>query len=136
MKIVIDTNVVIQGVFFGSAPRRILSAVVNRELDAVATPEIVNEYQEIVDEMIDRKQGRLDRSILVPFLSELEMIESTSEIEVCRDPDDDKFISCAIDGKAIIIVSGDKDLLVIGKYEGVKIMTAHDFCKTFMGRRT
>ena len=136
MKIVIDTNVVIQGVFFGSAPRRILSAVVNRELDAVATPEIVDEYQEIVDEMIDRKQGRLDRSILVPFLSELEMIESTSEIEVCRDPDDDKFISCAIDGKAIIIVSGDKDLLVIGKYEGVEIMTAHDFCKTFMGRRT
>ena len=58
MRIVIDTNVVIQGVFFGSAPRRILSAVVNRELEAVASPEIVDEYQEIVDEMIDRKQGK------------------------------------------------------------------------------
>ena len=49
MKIVIDTNVVIQGAFFGSAPRRIIVAVVNRQLDAVASPEIVDEYQEIVD---------------------------------------------------------------------------------------
>ena len=135
MRIVIDTNVVIQGVFFGSAPRRILSAVVNRELEAVASPEIVDEYQEIVDEMIDRKQGKLDRTILTPFLSKLELIEPTSEIEVCRDPDDDKFISCAVDGKAIVIVSGDKDLLVIGKYEDVVIMTAYDFCKKYLGGR-
>ena len=83
--------------------------------------------------MIDRKQGKLDRTVLTPFLSKLELIEPTSEIEVCRDPDDDKFISCAVDGKAIVIVSGDKDLLVIGKYEDVVIMTAYDFCKKYLG---
>ena len=132
MKIVIDTNVVIQGAFFGSAPRRIIVAVVNRQLDAVASPEIVDEYQEIVEEMIDRKQGKLERSLLAPFISALELIEPISEIAVCRDPDDDKFISCAIDAKAVIIVSGDKDLLAIGTYGDVKIMTAYDFCKKYL----
>ncbi|MBO5564774.1 MAG: putative toxin-antitoxin system toxin component, PIN family [Lachnospiraceae bacterium] len=132
MKIVIDTNVVIQGVFFGSAPRRVISAVVNRQIEAVASPEIIEEYQEIVDEMIDRKQGKLERSLLAPFISELELIEPVSEIVECRDPDDDKFISCAVDAKAAIIVSGDKDLLTIGTYEGVEIMTAYDFCKKYL----
>ena len=132
MKIVIDTNVVIQGTFFGSAPRRIISAVVNRQLEAVASPEIIDEYQEIVDEMIDRKQGKLDRTLLAPFISELELIEPVSKIAVCRDPDDDKFISCAVDAGAVIIVSGDKDLLTIGTYEDVEIMTAYDFCTKYL----
>ena len=58
MNIVIDTNVVISGTFFGGAPRRILEAVVEKTVSAFATSEIVDEYSEIVDEMIRRKQDR------------------------------------------------------------------------------
>ena len=54
------------------------------------------------------------------------MIESKTNIEVCRDPDDDKFLECAIDAKAMYIVSGDNDLLVIGEYENIQIITAKD----------
>lgn len=132
MKIVIDTNVVIQGTFFGSAPRRIITAVANGQLKAVASPEMIEEYQEIVEEMIDRKQGKLDKAILAPFILELELIEPVSKISVCRDPDDDKFITCAVDAKAVIIVSGDKDLLTIERYGDVEIMTAYDFCKRYL----
>lgn len=54
MKIVIDTNVLISGVFFGGFPRKILSAVVGQKITACVTTEIINEYEEIVQEMIDR----------------------------------------------------------------------------------
>ena len=59
MNIVIDTNVVISGTFFGGFPRRVLEAVVEKKITAFATVEIVDEYNEIVEEMIRRKQGNL-----------------------------------------------------------------------------
>lgn len=47
MRIVVDTNVLISGVFFGGFPRKILSAIVSRKITAYATTEIINEYEEI-----------------------------------------------------------------------------------------
>lgn len=129
MKIIIDTNVVISGAFFGGYPRKVIEAVASREVSACATAEIIDEYLEIVDEMIERKQGHLRRDILDPFLTQTELIEARSSVSVSRDPDDDKFIACAIDAKAVYIVSGDKDLLDIERYEGIEIITAADFCR-------
>lgn len=52
MNIVIDTNVVISGTFFGGAPRLVLEAVASRSVTAFASAEIVEEYQRVVEEMI------------------------------------------------------------------------------------
>lgn len=62
MKIVIDTNVLISGVFFGGFPRKILSSIISGILTACATVAIIDEYEEIVQEMIDRKQGHIIRT--------------------------------------------------------------------------
>lgn len=132
MRIVIDTNVVISGTFFGGTPRKVLEAVYGGKADAYASPEILEEYQLIVDEMIDRKQGHLRRDVLSIFSSKLHVIESNTDVNICRDPDDDKFLSCAIDAKAVYIVSGDKDLLEIKEYEGIEIITANDFCLKYL----
>jgi len=132
MKIVIDTNVLISGVFFGGFPRKILVSIVNQKVTACATAEIINEYEEIIQEMIKRKQGHINKSILSPLIKTMEIIEPTTHIEICRDPDDNKFLECAKDSCAIYIVSGDKDLLVINKYENIQIITAKDFCEKFL----
>lgn len=110
MRIVLDTNVLISGVFFGGFPRKILSSVVIGKITACATAEIINEYEEIVQEMIDRKQGHINKAILVPLIKAMEIIESSSRIVICRDPDDDKFGECAKDSHALYIVSGDKPI--------------------------
>ena len=52
MKIVVDTNVVISGVFFGGNPRRIIEAVADGSVDAYATTEILDEYMGIIDYMM------------------------------------------------------------------------------------
>ena len=131
MRIVIDTNVLVSGVFFGGFPRKILSAVVSRKITACATAEIINEYEEIVQEMIGRKQGHIDSAILSPLIQVLEVIEPITHVEICRDPDDDKFLGCAKDSHALYIVSGDKDLLVIEEYENIQIMTAKEFYEKY-----
>lgn len=99
MKIVVDTNVLISGVFFGGLPRKILTFIVNQKIIACATTEI---------------------------------IDPITHIEICRDPDDNKFLECAKDSHAIYIVSGDKDLLIIKEYENIQIVTAKDFCEKFL----
>ncbi|MBQ7267334.1 MAG: putative toxin-antitoxin system toxin component, PIN family [Synergistaceae bacterium] len=131
MKIVIDTNVVISGVFFGGKPRIILEAVADGKLCACASGEILIEYYEVIEEMINRGQGHFNRNVLEPVISEMEIITPVSSINVSRDPDDNKFIECAIDSGALYIVSGDKDLLDIQKYDGIQIVTAAYFCDTY-----
>ena len=132
MKIVVDTNVVISGTFFGGYPGRVVEAVIENRIKACASEIITEEYEEIVQEMIDRKQGHLQRNLLDLFMASLEMIEPKTEVQASRDPDDDKFIECAIDAKAMYIVSGDQDLLDIGTYDGVIIVTAAQFCEKYL----
>ena len=48
MKIVVDTNVMISGIFFGGFPQKVLRAIVANEITACATTEIIDEYEEIV----------------------------------------------------------------------------------------
>ena len=132
MKVVIDTNVVISAVFFGGVPRRIVEEAMAGRVQVCATAAIVEEYNEVVAEMIERKQGRLRRDVLAPFIACLKLVEPVSSVAVCRDPDDDKFISCAVDAGAKYIVSGDKDLLVLGKYKDIEIVTAKEFGDSFI----
>lgn len=132
MKVVIDTNVVISAVFFGGVPRRIVEETMAGIVQVCATAAIVEEYNEVVAEMIERKQGRLRRDVLAPFIARLKLVEPVSSVAVCRDPDDDKFISCAVDAGAKYIVSGDKDLLVLGKYKDIEIVTAKEFGDSFI----
>ena len=132
MRIVIDTNVLISGVFFGGFPRKILSSVVAGKMIACATSEIINEYEAIVQEMIDRRQGHISKNILTPLITAMEIIEPITRVDICRDPDDNKFLGCAKDSHSLYIVSSDKNLLVIEKYENIQIITAKEFCEKYL----
>lgn len=132
MRIVVDTNVIISGVFFGGAPAEVLKAIISNKVTACASKQIVEEYIEIANEMISRKQGKLNNNILLTLIESLEMIKPKTHIEISRDRDDDKFIECAKDADALYIVSGDKDLLVIKQYENIKIITAKEFCDNYL----
>jgi putative PIN family toxin of toxin-antitoxin system len=129
MRIVIDTNVVASAIFFGGRPAALLRMVITRTLSAVATEEIVDEYQETVNYLMKKYSEKLDEFSLIPVVSAMEIIPASHNIHVCRDPDDDKFISCAVDGQCYYIVSGDKDLLTLGNYENIKILTVAEFMK-------
>ena len=132
MKIVIDTNVVISGIFFNGNPRKVIESVCGAEIEAYASPEIIEEYKEIVDRIIGRGQGSFNSDGFIKFIADLTLIEPHTNVSVCRDPDDDKFINCAVDAKALYIVSGDNDLLDIKEYEGIEIITAADFVERYI----
>lgn len=135
MRIVIDTNVVISAVFFGGDPRRLLDPVIRGDLRACATPDIIAEYDRISGKMRQGRKGRFHPDLYSAFLTSLSVIDAVSSVAVCRDPDDDKFLACAKDAKALYIVSGDKDLLDIQEFEGIEILTVREFCARYLDLR-
>lgn len=64
---------------------------------------------------------------VISLLAEAEVVEPRETVSVCRDPDDDKFLKCAIVGEVDSIVSEDEDLLVIREYRGIKIVKTESF---------
>ena len=127
MRIVVDTNVLASAVFFGGKPGELLRLILARSVSGVATQEILDEYQETIDYLLKKYKGRELHFSAVPVYSSMEIISAKTRVAVCRDPDDDKFISCAIDGQCYYVVSGDKDLLTLKKYQYVKIVTVSEF---------
>lgn len=113
--------------FFGGRPKKLLELLVTRKLEAYASTEIISEYKETIEELCShypRKPGMLPLTIII---SSMRILEPTSHIDICRDPDDNKFIECAIDGRCLYIVSGDRDLLSLKKYNDVQIVTVAKF---------
>ncbi len=82
--------------------------------------------------MINKKKGKLTTDILNPFITKLELIEPVTHTDICRDPDDNKFLSCAYDAKALYIGSGVKDLLDLKKFEGIEIVTVKEFYEKYV----
>ena len=84
-------------------------------------------------EVLSRKQFRryLDEEDLRRFLAaltrEAQWIDVDVQITACRDPKDDKFLSLAVSGKATHLVTGDADLLALGPFQGIQIVTPGEF---------
>ena len=127
MRIVVDTNVIASAVYFGGKPYDLLKLIMEEKVSAIASKEIVDEYEEILARL-QHKFPKLSKSI--PFqeiVGKFTVINVSSDIRICRDSDDDKFISCAVDGRCIYIVSGDNDLLSLKDYDGIEIITVAQF---------
>ena len=131
MKILIDTNILISALFFGKFPKEFLNEVLVKNFEICINDKILDEYEATIHKKILKKKI-LDEVLYEKFLQDVRFFESVSDLKICRDPDDDKFLNCAIDAKAIYIVSGDNDLLTIKNFEGIEIVTAREFYDKYL----
>lgn len=133
MKIVLDTNVLVSGIFFGGLPGRIIDAWKERRVSVVLSPEIVDEYRRVGEELEARYGTLVFGPILALLLGHSEMAEAPGlEEAVSRDPDDDKFLACALAGGVPVIVSGDNDLLSLGSWREIQIVTPRAFVEAHL----
>jgi putative PIN family toxin of toxin-antitoxin system len=133
MKIVIDTNVFVSGIFFAGPPYRILKAWRDGRLQPVVSQEVVDEYRRVV-EAISKQYPAIDTVPVLEYLADNTIIIVAPSLPepVCVDPDDDKFIACALAAGCKVIVSGDKHLLKISGYCGVQVMKPRGFVDRFL----
>jgi putative PIN family toxin of toxin-antitoxin system len=133
VKIVLDTNVFVSGVFFNGPPHHILQAWRDGKVQLVISPEILDEYSR-VGEALSESFPAIDlRPILELVTVNADMISpAESAGPICDDLDDDKFFLCAISARCKLIVSGDKHLLAKSGYGGVQVLKPRDFVETIL----
>lgn len=133
MKIVMDTNVFISGIFFSGPPFQILRAWRDGKCEIVISQEILEEYKR-VGETLSSQFPKVDLNpILELFIINAELIPAKIlPVPVCDDPDDDKFLACAIAGKCRLIISGDKHLLKVSGYQEIEILKPKNFVDEYL----
>ena len=124
-RVVIDTNVLISGLFFSaSTPARAVDRAVTRA-ELVATTETLRELiGKLHSPKFDRYVRRDRRDALLERVASLvDIVEILQPIRASRDPKDDKFLEAAVNGRAGVIVTGDRDLLDLHPFRGIAILT-------------
>jgi uncharacterized protein len=124
-RVVIDSNVLISGLLITTTtPAKALDrAVTTAQL--VATTATVRELMtKLLSPKFDRYVPRERRDALLLRLAPLiEVVEVVQQIRACRDPRDDKFLEAAVNGRADVLVTGDKDLLDLNPFRSIAILT-------------
>ena len=127
MIIVLDTTSFVSGVFWRTEAHQVLRAFSEGRLLLAYSQEVYKEYAMTVGEVRVEEELSIDPKpwldAVIEFGFEFEPASMTQQ--VCRDPDDDKFISCAVSAQANAIVSRDRDLLVLESPSGFQC-SRHD----------
>lgn len=138
MRVVLDTNVIVSGLFWTGPPARVLDSAIAKRFQVVISEAILAELSNVI--LRAKFNGRvarlpnLDRQTITEGLRdafEVIHIDATERV-VGGDPDDDAIVACAVAASADYIISGDNHLLSIGQYQGIKICTVDHFVSTVL----
>ena len=137
MRVVIDTNVFISSFLGKGIPKQIIDLWKNGNITICLSREIIDEYVEVLIQL-GIKNAREIEELLQLFAQGYHSIftAKTKTIKiVMEDPDDNKFFECAVSLKARYIISGDKNVLKVKDYCGIKVVNPKKFLAEFEGNK-
>jgi putative PIN family toxin of toxin-antitoxin system len=119
----------LSGLLWRGAPHALIEHVQIGTLTMVSSPTLLAELAEVIsrakfDDILARSNTSRERSLAeMRQLAEV-IVPPPLPHPVCRDPDDDHVLACALAAQADFIVSGDADLLNLREYQGIRIVAA------------
>jgi putative PIN family toxin of toxin-antitoxin system len=134
VKAVLDTNVVVSGIFFGGVPRSVLELWSDAKFELCLSPSIFDEYVRTCERLSGSRLGLEYLETLATLIGHGTLVPNTESVPITADADDDKFMACARQVGAVV-VSGDQHLLAVDGWEGVEVLTPRDFLTRLSARR-
>ena len=131
MRIVADTNTVLSGLLWPGPPRRLLDLARNRTITLYTSQTLLAELAEVIvrDKFAERilAAGVSAGALVQDYEGLAEIVDPQPlPVPVCRDPDDDHVLACAVSAGADLVVSRDNDLLDLREYRGIPILASAD----------
>lgn len=128
MRIVLDTNVVFSGLLWRGPAYALLQTIEQRpSMQLFSSAALIEELADVLSRPSATQQlaviGRMARDVLVDYIQAVELVEPLTVPRVVRDVGDDQVIAAAVAAAADLIVSGDKDLLVLQSHQGIAIVS-------------
>ncbi len=133
MRVVLDANVVISALITPQgAMAQVLDFWKQGVYELVLSPAVLDEIARVAHYPRIQERYRLDDAQIEEFVhllsEEATLIEPTLRVQVMADdPDDDRYVECAVAAGADLIVTGDAHLLKLGDYQGIRITKPGDF---------
>ena len=134
MKVVVDTNIFVSS-FSGENPRKIIDLWKNEKITLCLSNVILDEYVDVLRRIGLKEEDELEE-LLSLFSRGFNIVFTTKtpKIKIIKnDPDDDKFIECAVALEAQTIITGDKKVLALKEYMGIRILTPQKFLEKYKG---
>jgi len=133
IRVVLDTNVLISALLFKGELSRIVGLWQKGKIIPVISKETFDELRTVLEySKFSLSRAEIKSLIEHDILPFFEVVNVSKHVKgTCRDPEDDKFISCAISASVDWIVTGDKDFSDLKKYQSIRIIHASDFIKMF-----
>jgi len=127
MKAVFDTNVLVAAFVTEGVCAKLLGRARRKQLNLVISPFILKEFENVLLKKLSASKEQI--RMATKLISEAAQIVSHESMVsgICRDPDDDQILSCALSAKADYLVTGDFDLLELKEFHGIRILTPGAF---------
>lgn len=128
-RIVLDSNVILSAALFKASPtRQALDKAINNGQVILSEPTLAELYEICERPKFDKYLSKISRDqFLHDFIAVTENVEIVERFSACRDRKDDKFLELAVNGNADLIITGDRDLLVLNPFRNIKIITPSYF---------
>ena len=132
MHVVLDINVLVSALIKRGKPKELWLKAVRKEFELVSSRRILSDFLKVISR--EKFQGYVKERDIVDFLQVFHntatFVRLKSKIKVVKqDPDDDIILTTAYDGNAEYIVSGDKHLLSLKEFKGIRIVTVDEMLK-------
>ena len=128
MRAVFDTNVLVAAFAAEGICSKILTRGRKKQFHLIACPIILQEFDRVLIKKFSATRNEAQSALKVVLEAMHRIVHpSLSEHGVCRDPDDDAILACALEARADYLVTGDMDLLELKIFKGVQIVTPRDF---------
>ncbi len=137
MKVVLDTNVWLSGIFWEGEASKIIELAEKRKIIVFISKEILYEIADVLNNeskfrvFLENRKEKIEDIIRV-VLSFADLVQPTNKIDAVKDhPADNIFLEAAQEGKANCIVSYDKHLLNLIEFNGIKIIKPDEFLRFY-----
>jgi len=125
--VVLDANIYVSALAFGGKPKRVFQRGITRRVDVAISDPIRTEVLRTLRDKFRWSEERLAEADALVGTAARTVVPTVTLHVVERDPDDDRVLECAVTAKAVLIVTGDSDLLSLAVYEGIEIIQVAEF---------
>jgi putative PIN family toxin of toxin-antitoxin system len=134
IRAVLDTNVVVSALLFDGQASRLLALWQQRRFIPVISRPILQEYLRVLAYPKFKLTAQEVRDAIEQLLPYAEVASPSRRLRVIRrDPDDNRFLECVVAAKAQYLVSGDDDLLSLGTFQGIRVVSVAEFLAILEG---
>lgn len=129
VKVTLDTNIIISAVGFGGKPRKVLNLILDKKIKAVTSSILLAELSDVTSKKFPKLADNFE-IINKKIRRNFKLVSPKKSLEIVKDKPDNRVLEAAVEGNCEYIVTGDKELLTLKTYKGIKILTAEQFLKS------